>query len=195
MSVFGIGDSQRGRWRVAVAPVNGCSDAINVQSQPEHGVRLIELNVFRQDSALFPRDVYTEMQIVREVRLVWQAVVKKFECGVTQCALRLWRAVVWHGSCANILSRFRPGPGNHDGPPRYDMISEDLFFLALTLHRLTLSDDLTAIYHNIRCVHRLRGAEGVSDGKPVKQATNHPKTRQKRAGSVFTACMSMRASA
>jgi hypothetical protein len=21
-----------------------------------------------------------------------------------QCALRLWRAVVWHGSCANILS-------------------------------------------------------------------------------------------
>ncbi|EAX7956595.1 hypothetical protein BV981_24350 [Salmonella enterica] len=51
------------------------------------------------------------------------------------------------------------------------------------------------IYHNIRCVHRLRGSERVSDGKPVKQATNHPKTRQKRAGSVFTACMSMRASA
>ncbi|WP_229017040.1 hypothetical protein, partial [Escherichia coli] len=51
------------------------------------------------------------------------------------------------------------------------------------------------IYHNIRCVHRLRGSQGVSDGKPVKQATNHPKTRQKRAGSVFTACMSMRASA
>ena len=45
------------------------------------------------------------------------------------------------------------------------------------------------------CVHRLRGSERVSDGKPVKQATNHPKTRQKRAGSVFTACMSMRASA
>lgn len=51
------------------------------------------------------------------------------------------------------------------------------------------------IYHNICCVHRLRASEGVSDGKPVKQATNHPKTRQKRAGSVFTACMSMRASA
>jgi hypothetical protein len=43
--------------------------------------------------------------------------------------------------------------------------------------------------------HRLRASQGVSDGKPVKQATNHPKTRQKRAGSVFTACMSMRASA
>ena len=41
------------------------------------------------------------------------------------------------------------------------------------------------IYHNICCVHRLRGPQGVSDGKPVKQATNHPKTRQKRAGSVF----------
>ncbi|MGF3528435.1 hypothetical protein ACQX7J_26500, partial [Klebsiella pneumoniae] len=51
------------------------------------------------------------------------------------------------------------------------------------------------IYHNIRCVHRLRRSQGVSDGKPAKQATNHPKTRQKRAGSVFTACMSMRASA
>ena len=51
------------------------------------------------------------------------------------------------------------------------------------------------IYHNICYQHRLRGAQGVSDGKPVKQATNHPKTRQKRAGSVFTACMSMRASA
>ncbi len=112
-----------------------------------------------------------------------------------QCAQRLWRAVVWHGSCANILSRFRPGPGNHDGPPRYDMISGDLFFLALKLHRLTLSVDLTAIYHNIRCPHRLRGPQGVSDGKPAKQATNHPKTRQKRAGSVFTACMSMRTSA
>ena len=51
------------------------------------------------------------------------------------------------------------------------------------------------IYHNIRYQHRLRGPQGVSDGKPVKQATNHPKTRQKRAGSVFTACMSMRTSA
>ena len=70
-----------------------------------------------------------------------------------QCALRLWRAVVWHGSCANILSRFRPGPGNHDGPPRYDMISGDLFFLALKLHRLTLSVDLPLIEHNIPCAH------------------------------------------
>ncbi|EDV1616422.1 hypothetical protein AIS08_004553 [Salmonella enterica subsp. enterica serovar Orion] len=51
------------------------------------------------------------------------------------------------------------------------------------------------IYHNICCVHRLRGSQGVSEGKLVKQATNHPKTRQKRVGSIFTACMSMRASA
>ncbi|WP_106743364.1 hypothetical protein, partial [Escherichia coli] len=62
-------------------------------------------------------------------------------------------------------------------------------------HRLALSVDLTLIYHNIRCPHRLRASEGVSDGKPVKQATNHPKTRQKRAGSDFTACMRMRVSA
>ncbi len=39
----------------------------------------------------------------------------------------------------------------------------------------------------------LKRPQGVSDGKPAKQATNHPKTRQKRAGSVFTACMSMHA--
>ncbi|EBD0033212.1 hypothetical protein EF551_24920, partial [Salmonella enterica subsp. enterica serovar Heidelberg] len=60
------------------------------------------------------------------------------------------------------------------------------FFLYLTVR---------PIKHNIPCVHHLRGPQGVSDGKPAKQATNHPKTRQKRAGSVFTACMSMRASA
>ena len=70
MSVFRIGDGQRGRGRVTVAPVNGCADAIDVESQPEHGVRLVELDVFRQDSALFPCDAYTEVQIVREVRLV-----------------------------------------------------------------------------------------------------------------------------
>ncbi len=75
------------------------------------------------------------------------------------------------------------------------MISGALFFLALTLHRLAPSVDLTKIYHNICCPHRLRGPQGVSDGKPAKQATNHQKTRQKRAGSVFTACMSMHASA
>lgn len=68
MSVVRIGDGQRGR--VPVAPVDSSADTIHVKSQPEHGVRLIELNVFRQDSALFPRHAYTEMQIVREVRLV-----------------------------------------------------------------------------------------------------------------------------
>ncbi|MCM7174607.1 hypothetical protein, partial [Enterobacter cloacae] len=56
-------------------------------------------------------------------------------------------------------------------------------------------DDVDLHYHNIRYQHRQKRAEGVSDGKPVKQATNHPKTRQKRAGSVFMACMSMHASA
>lgn len=149
VSVFRVGDGQRGRRRVAVAPVNGSADAVNVKSQPEHSVRLIELDVLRQDRALFPRDAHTEVQIVREVWLVRESFVKKFECGVTQCALRLWRAVVWHGSCANILLRFRPGPGYHVAPPRMSMISGALFFLALTLHRLTPSVDLTTIYHNV----------------------------------------------
>lgn len=67
--------------------------------------------------------------------------------------------------------------------------------MGLKLHPVQSLVDLPLIYHNIRYQHRLRGSQGVSDGKPVKQATNHPKTRQKRAGSVFTACMSMRASA
>ena len=70
MSVVGVGNGQRGRGRVAVAPVYGGTGAIDIESQPEHGVRLIELDVFRQDSSLFPCDAYTEVQIVREVRLV-----------------------------------------------------------------------------------------------------------------------------
>ena len=37
------------------------------------------------------------------------------------------------------------------------------------------------IYHNIRCPHHLRRPQGVSDGCTVKQVTNHPKSRQKRA--------------
>ena len=51
------------------------------------------------------------------------------------------------------------------------------------------------IYHNVSLYAPLKRPQGVSDGKPVKQATNHPKTRQKRPEAVFTACMSMRASA
>ncbi len=47
------------------------------------------------------------------------------------------------------------------------------------------------IYHNIRCVYHLRRPQGVSDGKPVKQATNHPKTRQKRAERFSALCMTM----
>ncbi|RNS53012.1 hypothetical protein B9019_029295 [Klebsiella pneumoniae] len=70
-----------------------------------------------------------------------------------------------------------------------------MFFLALTLHRLTTSVDPAEIYHNVFLRAPRKRPQGVSDGKPVKQATNHPKIRQKRAGSVFTACMSMHASA
>ncbi|MBE8771380.1 hypothetical protein CQA24_26380 [Klebsiella pneumoniae] len=38
------------------------------------------------------------------------------------------------------------------------------------------------IYHNIRCPHPLRASEGISDGKPIKQTTNHPQHPRKRAG-------------
>ena len=55
--------------------------------------------------------------------------------------------------------------------------------------------NIQSIYHNPFLRAPRKRPQGVSDGKPVKQATNHPKTRQKRAGSVFTACMSMHASA
>ena len=70
MSVFRVGDGQRRRGSVAVAPVNGSSGAVNVKSQPEHGVRLIKLDVFRQNGAFFPCDAYTKVQIIREVRFV-----------------------------------------------------------------------------------------------------------------------------
>ncbi|EAQ6244313.1 hypothetical protein B1S15_25070 [Salmonella enterica] len=44
----------------------------------------------------------------------------------------------------------------------------------------TLKNSTVVIYHNIRCVHRLRGPQGVSDGKPVKQATIPPVNRPNR---------------
>ena len=70
MSVFWIGDGQCRRGSVAVAPVDSCADAVNVKSQPEHGVRLVELDVFRQNGAFFPCDANTKVQIIREVRFV-----------------------------------------------------------------------------------------------------------------------------
>ena len=70
MSVVGVGDGQRGRGGVTVAPVDGGTGAIDVESQPEHGVRLIELDIFRQNGAFLTCNAYTEVQIVRKVRLV-----------------------------------------------------------------------------------------------------------------------------
>lgn len=105
MPVFRVGDGQRGRRRVPVAPVDGRTGAIDVESQPEHGVRLVELDVFRQDRALFPGDAHAEVQIVREVRFVWETVVKKIEGGLSHSRLNLWRAVVLLGACASILLR------------------------------------------------------------------------------------------
>ena len=71
MSVFGVSYGQRRCRRVAVAPVDGGTGAVNVKSQPEHGVRLIELDIFRQNSAFLTGDTDTKVQIVRKVRLVW----------------------------------------------------------------------------------------------------------------------------
>jgi len=71
VSVFGIGDGQRGRGRIAIAPVDGGTETVNVKSQPEHGVRLIELDVFRQNGAFFTGNTYTKVQVVRKIRLVW----------------------------------------------------------------------------------------------------------------------------
>lgn len=71
MPVFGVGDGQRGCGRIAIAPVDGGTEAVYVKTEPKHGVRLVELDVFRQNRALFSRDAYTKMQIVRKIRLVW----------------------------------------------------------------------------------------------------------------------------
>lgn len=70
MSIFRVGDGQSRCGSVAVAPVDGGTGAINVESQPEHGVRLIELDVFRQNGAFLTGNAYTKVQIVRKVRLV-----------------------------------------------------------------------------------------------------------------------------
>ena len=70
MSVVGVGDGQCGRGGVTVAPVDSGTGAIDVESQPEHGVRLIELDVFRQNGAFLTGNAYTKVQIVRKVRLV-----------------------------------------------------------------------------------------------------------------------------
>ena len=61
MSVVGVGDRQWRRGGIAVAPVDGGTGAIDVESQPEHGVRLIELDVFRQNGAFFPCNAYTKV--------------------------------------------------------------------------------------------------------------------------------------
>ena len=78
MAVFGVGDGQCGRRRVPVAPVDGGTDAIDVEAQPEHGVWLVKLDVLREYRTFFSRDAHTKVQIVREVRLVRESFVKNF---------------------------------------------------------------------------------------------------------------------
>ncbi|MBE0022273.1 hypothetical protein FOT17_25390 [Escherichia coli] len=47
------------------------------------------------------------------------------------------------------------------------------------------------MYHNIRCPHRRRGPQRVSDGRTVKPVTNHPENRHTRTGSILALCMAM----
>lgn len=61
MPVFRVGDGQRGRRRVPVAPVDGGTGTIDIEAQPEHSVRLVELDVLREYRALFPGDAHTEV--------------------------------------------------------------------------------------------------------------------------------------
>lgn len=42
--------------------------AIDVESQPEHSMRLVELDVFRRNGALFTGNTDAKMQIVRKVQ-------------------------------------------------------------------------------------------------------------------------------
>ena len=70
MTIFWVGDGQRRRGRITIAPVDGGTDTVNVKTEPEHGARLVELDVFRQNRALLTGNAYTKVQIVRKVRLV-----------------------------------------------------------------------------------------------------------------------------
>ncbi len=74
------------------------------------------------------------------------------------------------------------------GPSKGSFVVAVLFFLKAFF----IKGNVFHIYHNIRYQHRLRGPSGEAflTGNRQNEATNHPKTRQKRAGSVFTACMS-----
>ena len=106
VTIFGIHDGQCGRGGVAVAPVYRRTRAVNVKPEPEHRVWLVELDIFRKNGALFPGNAYAELEFVGKIGFAGKPLVKKVECLVSQSRLRLWRAVVSHGSCASILLRF-----------------------------------------------------------------------------------------
>ncbi len=75
------------------------------------------------------------------------------------------------------------------------LVHQSLWFAVIIFLESFLSRKCFHIYHNIRYQHRLRGPpQGVSDGKPAKQATNHPENPPETHQALFfTACMSMRA--
>ena len=65
------------------------------------------------------------------------------------------------------------------------MISGALFFLTLKLHPLTTSVDPAEIYHNIRCVHRLKRAQRVFAPSATKSKSYPLKTPQNRADEFY----------
>ncbi|MBL2103747.1 hypothetical protein ELI73_28835, partial [Klebsiella pneumoniae] len=49
------------------------------------------------------------------------------------------------------------------------------------LHLAATAPPVRGIYHNVALPAPLRRSEGVSGGYGIKQATNHPENRRKRA--------------
>ena len=104
--VFRVHDGESRCRSVPVAPIYRRAGAVNVKTEPEHRVWLVELDVFRKNCALFPGNADAELEFVGKIGFAGKPLVKKVECLVTQSRLRLWRAVVSHGACASILVRF-----------------------------------------------------------------------------------------
>ncbi len=118
MSVFRVSDGQRGRGCVAVTPVDGGTGAIDIESQPEHGVRLIELDVFRQDGAFLTGYANTEVQIVRKYGLCGKRSLKSSSAAL--CNAPCAYGGLLSGTVHVLISfqGFVPGPGYHVRSPK-----------------------------------------------------------------------------
>ena len=123
MSVFRIHDGQRWRRSVTVTPVYSRTRAVNVKTEPEHRVWLVELDVFRKNGALFPGNAYTKVQIVRKVRLMRQTLVERWSAALLNLACAYGGLLFRTVHVLRFLQGFVPSPGYHVHPPRLSMIS------------------------------------------------------------------------